>query len=171
MSNEILKAVVLDTPIDRMIPKGKVKGRYNQDSTEITGNAVSGKVSFYGKPTFVGRRDIDWSGQHHHHQEWRAQLNRFFQLSHLARAYRNTGNEEYAVAARDYIADWIRANPTRGGWKLSPYDNTLNLSIRIGNRPGEGWLGSLPSFWNSPAFDEEFRVELLESAVCQVNFE
>ena len=49
---------------------------------------ASGAVFFFCQtPVQVGLSDIDWSGGHINHQEWRAQLNRFFMLGPLASAY------------------------------------------------------------------------------------
>ena len=42
---------------------------------------VEGTVFFYERtPVKVGLKDIDWTGSHIKHQEWPAQLNRFFHL-------------------------------------------------------------------------------------------
>ncbi|KKM23415.1 hypothetical protein LCGC14_1615470, partial [marine sediment metagenome] len=65
--------------------------------------AVEGELLFYGtEPIGVGRREIDWSGGHRGHQEWRAQLNRFQQLDPLRWAYRRTGRNEIDALPRDY---------------------------------------------------------------------
>ncbi len=62
---------------------------------------ASGTVFFYRKtPVEVGLSGIDWSGSHIKHQEWPAQLNRFSYLGPLASAYRETGEERFALAAR-----------------------------------------------------------------------
>ncbi|HVF10521.1 MAG TPA: heparinase II/III family protein, partial [Abditibacteriaceae bacterium] len=70
----------------------------------IADAAVAGDIFFYGdQQTTIGRSNIDWSGGHHKHQEWRAQINRFYWLGLLAAMSRETGDEKYAEAARDYI--------------------------------------------------------------------
>ena len=141
---------------------------------EIADRAVDGVLFFRwlgAHPTPVGRRNIDWSGAHHAHQEWPAQLNRFFQLEPLARAYAETGDERYAQAARDYIEDWIRAHPHQPSWTMARYDNTLNLSLRIGHLERPGWLGTLPRFLRSPSFDDAFLAEMVASASAQLNYE
>ncbi len=143
---------------------------------DVADRAVEGILLFRWLgdiPTHVGRKNIDWSGSHHGHQEWRAQLNRFLQLAPLAYAYQETGEERYAEAARDYIEDWIRTHPHRPEWRMASYDNTLNLSIRIGHlhrNPG-GWLGSLPIFLSSPQFDDAFVEQIIESACAQLDYE
>ncbi|MHB0938083.1 MAG: heparinase II/III family protein [Armatimonadota bacterium] len=141
----------------------------NDEIRNVADKALEGIIYFYGvHETAVGRRDIDWSGPQHQHQEWQAQLNRFFFLPPLAAIYRETGDERYAEAARDYLADWMRAHPTRPDWQLAPYDNVLNLCIRVGNSQFAGWLGTLPIFRQSPAFAEAFVNDVISSCVAQL---
>jgi hypothetical protein len=143
----------------------------NDGVRDVAEKAVDGIVYFYGvHETAVGRRDIDWSGPQHNHQEWRAQLNRFFFLPPLAAMYRETGDERYAEAARDYLADWIRAHPTRPDWEKASYDNVLNLCIRVGNSQSAGWLGTLPVFMASPGFDQAFVEEVIASCTAQLDY-
>ena len=48
----------------------------------------AGKVFFYNtREVDIGLKDIDWTGSHVAHQEWPAQLNRFYWLRHLAALY------------------------------------------------------------------------------------
>ena len=138
------------------------------DDREVADRAVEGVVTFRHlglKYTQVGRKQIDWSGPQHNHQEWRAQLNRFFQLPALAAAWQQTARQQYAEAARDYIADWIRAHPARHDWALATYDNTLNLSIRMLH-----WFTVLPALVDSAAFDDETVDGMLESAQVQLDY-
>jgi hypothetical protein len=135
---------------------------------EAADRAVEGTLRFHhlgASWTAVGRREIDWSGPQHAHQEWRAQMNRFWQLPPLAAAWRDTGDAGYAEAARDYTADWLRAHPTRAGWQLAPYDNTLNLSIRM-----HQWFTALPALLDSTAFDDETVDAMLGSAQAQLDY-
>ena len=115
--------------------------------------------------TCVGRTDIDWSGPAHDHQEWAAQLNRFFYMPPLAAAWQQTGLPHYAEAARDYMADWLRVHPVGEGWRMPAYDNTLNLSIRMLQ-----WFTALPVLIGSPAFDDAVVDAMLESACAQLDF-
>jgi len=138
------------------------------DDREAADRAVKGMLAFRHlgvRQTHVGRKQIDWSGPQHNHQEWRAQLNRFFQLPVLAAAWRQTRRDEYAEAARDYIMDWIRAHPSRPDWTLAPYDNTLNLSIRMLH-----WFTALPALLDSSAFDDGTVDVMLESARVQLDY-
>ena len=134
---------------------------------EIAKRAVEGEILFehLGKHYVqVGRTHIDWSGSHKHNSEWPAQLNRFFQLPSLADAYLQTGDECYAEAARDYLADWMHANPVSE--PIPPrYNNTLCLSIRT-----MLWTLTLADFLPSPAFSDEFVDQLLQSIRAQLEF-
>lgn len=136
--------------------------------------AVAGVINFAWNgqtPVKVGRKDIDWSGTHIRHQEWPAQLNRFYYLVPLSQAYRSTGDERYAEAARDYITDWIRAHPTKPDWAMAAYDNTLNLCIRVGHLSRMGWMGTLPVFLGSPHFGDSLVQAMLESMEVQLAYE
>lgn len=117
------------------------------------------------KPIKIGRRNIDWTGSHHNHQEWRCQLHRFFTLPSLAHCYRETGDEKYAQTAADIVSDWIAAHPTKPGWQCTKYDNTLNLAIRLGM-----WFGSLPAFLTSPAVTDELIESMMASAEAQIDY-
>ncbi|HOF89133.1 MAG TPA: heparinase II/III family protein [Armatimonadota bacterium] len=137
-------------------------------SREVADRAVAGELGFrhLGVRYFqIGRRDIAWAGPHQAHQEWPAQLNRFFHLPSLAAAYLETGDAQYADAARDYLLDWIRAHPTRADWAIAPYDNTLNLCIRAVQ-----WTAVLPVFVASPAFDDATVEAILGSLAAQLAF-
>ena len=132
---------------------------------------AEGTVFFYGRtPVNVGLKDIDWTGSHIKHQEWPAQLNRFFHLAPLASAYQSTGNEKYAKAARAYIEDWIRGDPYATAKDLRPGDNTLNISVRLGSSQFAGWGGTLPVFLKSPSFDDAFVQQILASMARQATW-
>jgi len=134
--------------------------------------ALDGVLLFYGEqPVRVGRRGIDWSGGHVDHQEWPAQLNRFFQLMPLARAYRDSKDEKYAAAARDYIEDWLDTHePYRPDGPCAPGDSTLNMSVRLGSTRHPGWLASAEGFDGSAAFDEEFLERVVASIAWQIDW-
>lgn len=130
--------------------------------------AVQGEIAFQFHViqwTRVGRRDIDWTGRHHAHQEWPAQLNRFFQLHALASAWAETRESRYAEAACDYIADWLRANPTHPGWEQLATDNTLNLSIRLCS-----WWATLPLLLDAPVPDDTLLQDAADSTACQLAY-
>ncbi|GAG38634.1 unnamed protein product, partial [marine sediment metagenome] len=137
--------------------------------------ALDGVVMFYGdKPIRTGRRDIDWSGSHRKHQEWRAQLNRFMMLYPLCAGYRNTKDEKYARAARDYIEDWLDAHqpyPTQPDMpRPAPGDSTLNMAVRLGSTRHPGWLMALVDLDDSGAFDEAFVERVVSSMVWQLDW-
>lgn len=120
-------------------------------------------------PVQVGRQQIDWLGGHINHQEWHHQLNRFFDLPALAYAFAQTGEERFAEAARDYIEDWIRAHPCVSDWQPHPRDGALNMGIRLGYGTA-GWLGTLPLFLPSKAYDEDFLARFVESVRTQLSW-
>jgi hypothetical protein len=137
-------------------------------SREVADRAVAGEIGFrhLGVRYFsVGRNDIDWSGPQHKHQEWEAQLNRFFHLPSLAAAYQETRDERYAEAARDYLVEWVHAHPVRGGWAPAHYDNTLNLSIRMMQ-----WARVLSVFLPSPAFTDDVVEAIIASVTVQLDY-
>jgi len=120
-------------------------------------------------------RDIDFMGPEFNNVEWRAQLNRFFALPHLAVAYDESKDERWAKMARDYIEHWIEYRPTiktdtlKFAWEQRG-DNCLSVSARLGRWDLDGWFGSLPYFEGSAYFDDAFIDRMIESAVDQVDF-
>ncbi len=133
---------------------------------------AAGIIFFYGRTEVeIGLKDIDWTGSHIHHQEWPAQLNRFYHLPPLAAAYRETGDERFAQAARSYIEDWIRSHPGyETAQRFMPGDSGLNMSARLGTSHTSGWGGTLPAFLPSSAFDDTFLQTLVDSLSVQAAF-
>lgn len=152
---------------DDPIPELDDKARKTADQ------AADGVINFWFNgltPVRVGRKNIDWTGKHIAHQEWRAQLNRFFCFPALASALRATGDSRYAQAARDYLEEWINFHPAGPtGFALSPHDNILNLGIRLGDSNFPGWLGTLTSFATADAFDDAFLAKVVKSAADQLD--
>jgi hypothetical protein len=157
----------------------KLRGFPGQDLPNATpeligraGRIAAGIVFFYGSTEVqVGLRDIDWTGSHIKHQEWPAQLNRFFHLPPLAAAYRETRDERFAQAARSYIEDWVDSHPGYdAAQRFMPGDSGLNMSIRLGTSHSSGWGGTIPAFLDSPAFDDAFLKKLMDSISVQVAF-
>ena len=146
-------------------------GEATPDVLAQAGKIAAGTVFFYGRtPVEVGLKDIDWSGAHIRHQEWPAQLNRFFHLRPLAAAWRATRDERFAEAARAYIEDWLHGDDYATATALRPGDNTLNMSIRLGSSHHGGWGAALPVFLSSAAFDDTFLDRVLESMAAQGDF-
>lgn len=146
------------------VPEFSDEGRKRADTI------LSGKVFFYDTPVQVGLKDIDWLGTHVAHQEWPAQLNRFFMLGPLASGYAATGEERYAEVARAYILDWLNHTDTMRETKNPFFGNTLDMSIRMGQSQHGGWGGTLPTFLRSPCFDDEFLSRMLESLSRQADY-
>ena len=71
----------------------------------------------------------------------------------LATAYRETGDGEYAQAARDYIEDFFDYFAGTGAG-----EGGVHTSARI-----RSWLGALPAFLDAEAFDEAFVQRVVES--------
>lgn len=129
----------------------------------------AGVVLFYGhQEVKVGHKDIDWTGSHVHHQEWPAQLNRFFWLEHLAAVYGETGDEELPAIARATIEDWIDQHDYTADAPPAKGDNTLNISIRMGQGVQPGWWGTVAGFAGSPHYDEAFLQRMLASSRGQL---
>ncbi len=127
---------------------------------------ASGTIFFYDQPVKIGLSNIDWSGKNIAHQEWPAQLNRFYQLNALAAAYEATKDEKYAQAARSYIEDWIDhggSYENEGDWR--PGDRSLDLAERM-----KTWGETLPYFLKSPSFDDKFIDKVTDSADHQVKY-
>ncbi len=106
----------------------------------------------------VGRKMIDWSGGHLHHQEWPTQLSRFFMLGPLMKAYRATGDAAFAEAAHDYIDDWIDSFDAED---IGLRGNTcMDIGIRLGTHGGGGWAPALALFmdiWSDAFIDKVLR--------------
>ena len=134
--------------------------------------AAGGTVYFYGRTEVqIGLRNIDWTGSHIPHQEWPAQLNRFYYLAPLAAAYVKTGDERFAAAARSYIEDWIDSHPGyERAERFQPGDSGLNMRIRLGTSHATGWGGVVPALLGSAAFDDAFLGKLMESMSVQAGF-
>jgi hypothetical protein len=136
------------------------------------GKIAAGAIYFYGRTEVpIGLRGIDWTGSHLKHQEWPAQLNRFYHLPPLAAAYRSTKDERFAHAARSYIEDWISTHPGyETAERFMPGDSGLNMSARLGTSHSHGWAGVIPTFLASPAFDDAFLMQMLDSMSIQAAF-
>lgn len=152
--------------LDRTTPE------WDEDTMEKADLLLEGKIRFMDEVVELGRSNIDWSGSHIDHHVWKSRPNRFLYITSLAAGYGATGDEEYAAAARDYIQDWINTHPSGRDWKISEEDNPLNLPIRVGDNvvAARGWLGTLPYFLDSPAFDEEFVARMVDSIRCQLRW-
>jgi hypothetical protein len=97
-------------------------------------------------------------------------LLRFYILPALATAWRVTGDERYAAGARRYMVAYLRDFPTRDDWEPARYDRATQYDIRVGSTDNWGWLGSLPAFIGSQAFDEAFCLELLAAVQVHLRY-
>lgn len=142
----------------------------NENASRILDALRRGVMYFYADcEVQVGHKDIDWSGRHVQHQEWPAQLNRFKWLAPVAAAYEVSKDESIASLARGYIEDWINQHDYSATSGPSLRDNTLNISIRIGQSTGRGWWSSAGSFVGSKAFDDAFIERMRVSVAGQMD--
>ncbi len=106
----------------------------------------------------VPRRGISGWAEQTGQTRWMFDRMRFNSVQFLAAAWVRTRESDYAVAARDYIEDWMDSHP-------QPEDDSrLNTAIRINLHAPSGWLGTLPFFLDHEAFDEEFVTRMVETA-------
>lgn len=119
---------------------------------------------------FIGEKNIDWRGGQKEHQEWRAQLNRFFMLAYLERAYAITQDDVYPQRAKALMEDWLDFvdEVQEGDFNTHKTDNRLNLSIRLGHSHHSGWMGCLKTFVHTEAFDEAFVERVFDSMERQI---
>lgn len=149
-------------------PKGK-----NLQTAKRWADALRrGAIFFYDKKEVqIGKRHIDWSGAHLAHQEWPAQLNRFFWLNHLVNAWRDGYGEDLPELAAGTIADWMDQRDFYAADKpIGLGDNTLNLSIRLGQATAFGWWNAAAAFAGTEAFDDKMLNRMLASTRGQLEF-
>lgn len=130
-----------------------------------------GRIFFYNtREVEIGLSNIDWNGGHIEHQEWRAQLNRFPWLRYLCDGYQTTGDRELPRLARQLLEDWIVQHAYSADAPLAKGDNTLNLSIRLGQSGGNGWWPAVADFNCPEVFDEPFLQRMIESSAGQLAY-
>ena len=149
--------------VDRKVPLSA------EAETELfrKADAVCDGMAFFFKQEAVkiGTRNIDWFGGQKAHQEWVAQLNRFFMLDFLCNAYRRNQAEKYAARARELMEDWFDFWRRHDERFIDPQrNNELNCSIRLRN-----WTTALAVFRNSAAFDDAFVERALGVITRQAN--
>lgn len=131
-----------------------------------------GCIFFYDQQeVFIGHRQIDWTGSHINHQEWPAQLNRFFCLKHLVAVTEAGEGDDLPALARGMIEDWIDQHDYSADAPPDPGDNLLNLSIRLGQSTGRGWWPAIVGLNSPDVFDEAFLKKVIESTRGQLDCE
>ena len=86
-------------------------------------------------------RKINFSGAELDHQEWRAQINRFYWARPLTLEYLRTRDLKYARILRDTIEAWLdyhQGNTYREYGDIGSVDSTLNISVRLGQKKYQG---------------------------------
>ena len=97
-------------------------------------------------------------------------LTQFGLLAPLAAAYRHTGDERYTRCARQYLEAYLRDCPVGNDWQPADYDGPTSFPHRIGSQQHAGWLGALPAFLGSAAFDGNFLTTVIEASRHQMAF-
>ena len=163
-----------DLSLEEMTDSRKFKN-HEMWMAALQENAILFNDGMGTKVHYKSFREIDFTGPEINNQEWRAQLNRFFCLPHLAFEYFHTKDERWAKMARDYIENWIDFRPNvktdtlQYAWEQCG-DNCLSLSARLGQYDLSGWFGSLPYFEGSAYFDDAFIDRMIASAKDQMVF-
>jgi hypothetical protein len=115
-----------------------------------TPHAFGETVDWFANPTFNGYKE--WTWQLSRHNDWK----------HLARVYRDTGDEKYAQAAASQFASWVRQAVVPP--EDTPGSDTLCWrTIECGIRMGANWPYTLHSFYKSPAFTDSIIVDWYKS--------
>lgn len=121
----------------------------------------------------IGRSKIDWTAGHVQHQEWSAQLHRFYCLSSLCAAWQKTRDTRYVAAAREYMLDWMNTFTPTPDVYSDPKSNSLNLAIRQGSSQWLGWLGTAQLLGSDPQaaviFDAPFVQRIANACAAQLN--
>ncbi len=169
---EEIRDRILQLRQDAGMPERRITDAGLDTSRRWAAAVKCGSIYFYNtEKVHIGLRNIDWAGSHIHHQEWPAQLNRFFWLAHLANVWNADGDQEMPRLAYATIEDWIRQHPAYAAdTAMAPGDNTLNLSIRLGQAGWGGWWNAAVEFVGTSAFDDEFVERMLKSTRGQIDY-
>ncbi len=145
---------------------GSLLPKFTEEIRSEADHAVQGEIYYNdGRFVAIGRSEIRWVGDQIDDHVWRERPKRFLYLPPLMAAYLVSGEESYAEAARDYVADWMRAHPASADWRMPSYDNSLNLAIRVAI-----FAEALPVFCASAAWDEAFLLQLLNDIDSELRF-
>lgn len=129
----------------------------------VTGVAI---VHYQGEHRVkLGRRNITWLTDAGTGTQTRGFVLRTAFIGDLAAAYHAFGDECYAEAARDYLAEYMAAWPLVTLGKNTDADNTLTLCGRNAT-----WSRSLHLLVVSPAFDTAFVARLVAYIAAQFQF-
>ena len=111
---------------------------------------------FVGHPPQQLGKEIRWNEDPVNYDQWAISFNRHFHWITLAGAYRQTGNEKYAVEFVAQLRSWIDTMPVeigdrwvQGGWAT---EGRMSLSLDAGIRMGQTWVPAFYAFLNAPGF-------------------
>lgn len=140
----------------------------NAKIKEEADHAVCGEIcptadgSVYAR---VGLSNIDWTcSTTYNPPRVEMALRRFHMLVPLAAAWRDTGDECYAAAARQYIEAFLTDHPATDNWKPGPGDGATQYDLRIGCGANAGWMGTVPVFLSGKTFDDDFFAAMINAA-------
>jgi len=117
-----------------------------------------------GTPSDFKGQPVDWFSNptYNGYMEWPWQLSRHHELQVLAKAYRATGNEEYAAACADLFDSWVK-QAVAPIPPCSGYATLCWRTIECGIRQGLVWPEILHSFYKSPAFTDDILTDWYKS--------
>jgi len=142
---------------------------------EVASNAVQHRFTVIGMPhRFEG--EIDWAynptaepdSAYPVDHEWTWQFNRHSHWVSLGRAYRQTGNERYALEFADEMLDWIEKNPVPDEADQAPFSRWR--TIEAGIRMAHTWPYALFYFLGSPNFHPQAIITMLRSMVEHASY-
>jgi hypothetical protein len=145
---------------------GKMPPEFDDKLREEAAHALRGEVHYTdGTYVAIGRSGIDYTGSHIANHVWKERPKRFLWFPALMAGYAVTGDESYAEAARDYLADWMRVHPASPGWAMPRYDNGLNLAVRVAF-----FAEAAAVFSASPAWDDAFLARVLGDVAGELGY-
>jgi hypothetical protein len=115
-----------------------------------TAHAFGDNIDWFANPTFNAYKE--WTWQLSRHNEWK----------HLAKAYRDTGNEKYAQCFAKQFASWVRQAVAPGD-DVGGGETLCWRTIECGIRMGGDWPYALHVFYRNAAFTDELLVDWYKS--------
>ncbi|MBI5030574.1 MAG: alginate lyase family protein [Chloroflexi bacterium] len=102
-----------------------------------------------GVPPVRFKDSIDWLYEPNGNIDWRWDLNRHAFFETLGRAYRYSGDEQYAAKFKEIVDDWLQHNPAQ--FDQPNWTSVFEVAFRI-----NVWCWALYYFRPSPLLDKEF---------------
>ena len=139
---------------------------------KVADKVAAGEVTVVKIPWSFPSGRIDWhfnptAKQRPFNAEWTWQLNRMYFWDELARAYVETGDEKYARAFAQQLADWLAQTggvPPEQGYNTS---GSPWRTIEEGVRLMRAWLVTFEAFRKSPSFTDDLLLAFIRSGRAQ----